>query len=77
VRAAIQQLPFESRESIILREYEELSYQEIAVLLECPPGSALSWLARARSRLRDLLSGRRVIPRFEENEGIKMSGTAA
>ena len=56
VRAAIQQLPPEFREIIILREYEELSYQEIATVLECPVGTVMSRLARARSRLRDLLS---------------------
>ncbi|HTZ90677.1 MAG TPA: sigma-70 family RNA polymerase sigma factor [Alloacidobacterium sp.] len=57
VRAAIQQRPPEFREIIILREYEELSYQEIAALLDCPPGTVMSRLARARSKLRDLLSG--------------------
>jgi RNA polymerase sigma-70 factor, ECF subfamily len=56
VREAIQQLPVEFREIIILREYEELSYQEIAVLLDCPSGTVMSRLARARSKLRDLLS---------------------
>lgn len=56
VREAIQQLPVEFREVIILREYEELSYQEIAKLLDCPSGTVMSRLARARSRLRDLLS---------------------
>jgi RNA polymerase sigma-70 factor, ECF subfamily len=58
VRAAIQQLPVEFREIIILREYEELSYQEIAGLLGCPIGTVMSRLARARARLRDLLSGK-------------------
>jgi RNA polymerase sigma-70 factor (ECF subfamily) len=56
VRAAIQQLSTEFREIIILREYEELSYQEIATILECPLGTVMSRLARARSKLRDLLS---------------------
>jgi RNA polymerase sigma-70 factor (ECF subfamily) len=56
VRVAIQQLPVEFREIIILREYEELSYQEIAALLECPPGTVMSRLARARSKLRELLA---------------------
>jgi RNA polymerase sigma-70 factor, ECF subfamily len=56
VRAAINQLSQEFREIIILREYEELSYQEIATVLECPVGTVMSRLARARSRLRDLLS---------------------
>jgi RNA polymerase sigma-70 factor, ECF subfamily len=56
VRAAIQQLPVEFREIILLREYEELSYHEIAQLLGCPAGTVMSRLARARSRLRILLS---------------------
>lgn len=55
VREAIQQLPLESREIIILREYDELSYQEIAEILQCPAGTVMSRLARARSRLRDIL----------------------
>jgi RNA polymerase sigma-70 factor, ECF subfamily len=53
VRQAIQQLPLEFREIIILREYEQLSYQEIAAVLNCPPGTVMSRLARARSRLRE------------------------
>ena len=55
VRAAIEQLPLEFREIIILREYEELSYQEIAAVLDCPQGTVMSRLARARSKLRELL----------------------
>ena len=47
VREAIQQLPVESREIILLREYEELSYQEIATILDCPTGTVISRLARA------------------------------
>ena len=56
VRAAIQQLSVELREIILLREYEELSYREIATILDCPVGTVMSRLARARSRLRELLS---------------------
>jgi RNA polymerase sigma-70 factor (ECF subfamily) len=56
VREAIQQLPVEFREIILLREYEELSHQEIAVVLWCPAGTVMSRLGRARSRLRVLLS---------------------
>ena len=55
VRAAIQKLTVEYREIIILREFEELSYQEIAGLLGCPPGTVMSRLARARLKLRDVL----------------------
>lgn len=62
VRVAIQKLPVEYREIIILREYEGLSYQEIAAALDCPPGTVMSRLARARLRLRDLLIVIPVIP---------------
>jgi RNA polymerase sigma-70 factor (ECF subfamily) len=55
VRQAIQQLPTHFREVILLREYEELSYEAIAGLLNCPSGTVMSRLARARSRLRGLL----------------------
>ncbi len=58
VREAIQQLSMGQREIIVLREYEELSYQELAEILNCPVGTVMSRLARARSRLRALLSKR-------------------
>jgi len=56
VREAIQQLSKEFREIIVLREYGELSYQEIANVLGCPAGTVMSRLGRARSKLRSLLS---------------------
>jgi RNA polymerase sigma-70 factor, ECF subfamily len=56
VREAIQHLPVDFREVILLREYEELSYQEIASVLGCPIGTVMSRLARARSKLRPMLS---------------------
>jgi len=72
VRKAIQQLPAEFREIIILREYEELSYQEIAALLDCPAGTVMSRLARARSKLRLMLSLN--AQSFQPNEGQKAKG---
>ena len=79
MRAAIQQLPVEFREIIILREYEELSYQEIAALLDCPPGTVMSRLARARSKLRDLLSGGLIASRRRERDNVagEKNGAAA
>src|SRR5258708_18532055 len=56
VRAAIQELPVEFREIILLREYEDLSYQEIADVLGCPVGTVMSRLGRARAKLRTLLA---------------------
>jgi RNA polymerase sigma-70 factor (ECF subfamily) len=62
VREAIEQLSVEFREVILLREYEELSYQEIATLLDCPTGTVMSRLGRARSKLRALLSDALPVP---------------
>jgi RNA polymerase sigma-70 factor, ECF subfamily len=56
VRAAIKELPADFREVILLREYEDLSYQEIASVLDCPVGTVMSRLGRARAKLRVLLS---------------------
>jgi len=53
---AIESLSVPLREIILLREYQELSYQEIAVLLNCPVGTVMSRLARARNRLRTHLA---------------------
>jgi RNA polymerase sigma-70 factor, ECF subfamily len=58
VRAAIQELSIEFREIILLREYEELSYQEIADILGCPIGTVMSRLARGRAKLRASLASR-------------------
>jgi RNA polymerase sigma-70 factor (ECF subfamily) len=57
VRAAIHELPTDFREIILLREYEDLSYLEIASVLGCPVGTVMSRLARARTKLRTQLSG--------------------
>ena len=51
VNEAIEKLPIEFREVVVLRELEELSYKEIAVVLEVPIGTVMSRLARARKRL--------------------------
>ncbi|TMA79836.1 MAG: sigma-70 family RNA polymerase sigma factor [Deltaproteobacteria bacterium] len=56
VRSAIQALPLEFREVLVLRELENLSYKEIAAVVDVPLGTVMSRLARARERLhRDLV----------------------
>jgi RNA polymerase sigma-70 factor, ECF subfamily len=55
VQVAIGQLSTEFREVILLREFEELSYQEMATVLDCPMGTVMSRLGRARAKLRVLL----------------------
>jgi RNA polymerase sigma-70 factor, ECF subfamily len=58
VRQAIEQLPPEFREAIVLRELEGLSYKEIAEIAGIPLGTVMSRLARARDQLQQHLSHR-------------------
>jgi RNA polymerase sigma-70 factor, ECF subfamily len=51
VRDAVDALPDEFRAPLLLREYEGLSYDEIAVHLDCPVGTVRSRLSRARAAL--------------------------
>ena len=55
VRAALEQLPVEFREVIVLRELEGLSYKEIAAVTDIPIGTVMSRLARGRQRLLTIL----------------------
>jgi RNA polymerase sigma-70 factor (ECF subfamily) len=55
VRAAIEQLPADYREVLVLREMEGMSYKEIAAVVQVPIGTVMSRLARARERLLALL----------------------
>ncbi len=54
---ALERLPRDYREPLILRDFEGLSYQEIAEILEVPIGTVMSRLARARKRLAELITG--------------------
>ena len=56
LRAAIEKLPVHYREVIVLRDLEGFSYQQIATILECPAGTVMSRLGRAREQLRNWLS---------------------
>jgi RNA polymerase sigma factor (sigma-70 family) len=51
IHQAMEQLPFEYREVLILRELEELSYKEIALVVSVPLGTVMSRLSRARREL--------------------------
>jgi RNA polymerase sigma factor (sigma-70 family) len=55
---ALEALPVEYREVIVMREMEGLSYKEIAGAAGVPIGTVMSRLARARDRLRLGLSGK-------------------
>lgn len=55
VRRAVEQLDEGDREILLLREFEQLRYDEIAALLRLPVNTVRSRLFRARLALRDLL----------------------
>jgi len=59
VRAALERLEPTRRLTILLREVEGLSYEEIAEMTNVPVGTVRSRLARARGDLRTILGGRR------------------
>ncbi len=62
LRAALEALPMEFREALILRELEGLSYKEIAEVSDAPIGTVMSRIARARKQLQNHLN------RTEKNE---------
>jgi RNA polymerase sigma factor (sigma-70 family) len=51
VAAALASLPVDAREILVLREIEDLSYKQIAAVIDAPIGTVMSRLARARERL--------------------------
>ena len=55
VRHAIEELPVDFREVIVLRELEGLSYKDIAAIVGIPIGTVMSRLARGRERLLTIL----------------------
>jgi RNA polymerase sigma-70 factor (ECF subfamily) len=57
VRQAVEELPLELREVVVLRELEGLSYKEIAAAAGVPIGTVMSRLSRARERLQRRLGG--------------------
>ena len=55
VRAALEALPEDFREVILLRDIEGMSYKEIAAVVRVPIGTVMSRIARGRDRLLKLL----------------------
>lgn len=62
LQTAISSLPDEFRQAFILRDLQDLSYEEIQTILHCPIGTVRSRIHRARALLREKLS-----PVVEEN----------
>ena len=58
IKEAMDHLPAEFREILVLRHLEGLSYKEIADIAQIPPGTVMSRLARARGKLKECLAAR-------------------
>jgi RNA polymerase sigma factor (sigma-70 family) len=69
LRQALEQLPANFREVLVLREIEGLSYKEIADVVGIPIGTVMSGLARARERLRQSLG------HLSNNDGLSRSAS--
>lgn len=63
VRAAVMELPAEFRETVVLCELEEMSYEEAARMIGCPVGTIRSRLHRGRALLLAKLEMLRDVPR--------------
>ena len=58
IRDALDELPVEFREVIVMRDVEGLSYKEIAAAADLPIGTVMSQLARGRGKLQQMLKQR-------------------
>jgi RNA polymerase sigma-70 factor (ECF subfamily) len=56
VQDALERLPVQFREVILLCDVEEMSYQEIAEIIGIPIGTVMSRLSRARKSMPELLA---------------------
>ena len=56
VRRALDALPAEMRQAISLREFDGLSYEEIAEVMDCPVGTVRSRIFRARESIDEVLA---------------------
>ena len=57
IYSAIDNLPEELKVAVMLREFEGLSYEEIAVVMECPVGTVRSRIFRAREAIEKSIAG--------------------
>ncbi len=62
LEAAIGALPPNYREVVHLFHVEHMSYKEIAAAMDVPLGTVMTWLHRARARLRQTMAGTEVAP---------------
>lgn len=75
IQAALAELPPEFRMAVVLSDVEEFSYKEIAEIMDCPVGTVMSRLFRARRQLQHLLLDHAVDRGFVPASTAKESGS--
>jgi RNA polymerase sigma-70 factor, ECF subfamily len=68
VERALETLPPEFRLPVILADLEDLSYKEIADIMECPAGTVMSRLYRGRKMLQKQLADYGTVPEAQQAE---------
>jgi len=71
VRAAVEELPKDFRDAVIMADLEEKSYKEIAAYMDCPIGTVMSRLYRGRKILRERLADYAQHLRFSGKTGVE------
>ena len=72
LQTALNQLPIEQREILLLVALEDMAYGDIAKTLSIPIGTVMSRLSRGRERLRAILDGRVEPVRTSAMSGLKV-----
>jgi len=70
LQAALERLPVEQKEVVLLVALEDMSYADAAATLGIPIGTVMSRLARGRERLRALMEGRPEAARLKVVKGM-------
>ncbi len=70
VKHAVESLPGDFRDAVVMADLEDMSYKEIAEAMNCPLGTVMSRLYRGRKLLREILldyaTERRLVPKHEK-----------
>ena len=77
VRMAVDQLPGEQRMAILLSHYEQMSYENIAQVLNCAKGTVKSRIFRARARLKELLTNYVLSKEGDATDEVSQGSTRA
>lgn len=62
IRTALSRLPVEQKMPIIMKEFHEMSYEDIARILKCPVGTVRSRISRGRLKLKTILLEMELLP---------------